>query len=119
MSFKKQKIDDSESEIKLSISSKECEMKDKLDNLKKDSLYKLEKTLDKYGTSMVSAGHSVTGYLDYRLFEDEKGEYLVICVANPIDYLKPSYLKAIVESTDNSITFESQGGFYKLSWEKQ
>lgn len=97
-------------------STKDFAMKDKLDTLKKDILYTLEKTSDKFGTSMVSAGYKVEGFLEYRLLEDEKGTYFIICVSNSVDYLRPSTFKGIVDETDTSITFESQGGFYKLSW---
>lgn len=103
----------------LKESSKDCSMKEKLDSMPKDIKYTLEKTADKNLGSMVSAGYKVSGNLEYSLLEDGNGEYFLICVANAIDYLRPSYLKCIVDETEDSITFESQGGFYKLSWSKE
>lgn len=84
-----------------------------------DVIYRLEKTGSKRG-SMVLPGDFIEGQLLFVYRGDtNKVGVQVRSDSHHIDYIVTSAVQRITDRTMSSINFETDGGFYKLSWRKE
>lgn len=64
--------------------------------------------------SMVLAGRTISGMLD---IVDVQGSPAVKITSGLLDYVRTSPFVKLINETPNSITFETEGGFYHLEKE--
>jgi len=83
-------------------------------NLPADATYKLTKTGSKLYNFYVSDGDTMTGSLQIVNVKELGLPGVKVNSRNYTDYIRTSPIVKVLDATSDTITFETEGGFYKL-----